>query len=177
MCSECAAKVRNAKKADREWAKEHGFCPRCMKNKLFGDEKICPECLAYMYAVNIKSRQKNYGDNHTYYLKDIARLKEQRICRGCRKKKAAEGHTYCKECLAKKRIRRRRDYQRETENYIPRSERRFYGLCYRCGNPNDTDKGLCSECSEAVVKNFKGIRSTNAYWKADNQLLGGVKHG
>lgn len=177
MCAECAENCRKYKRDSLKWAKEHKFCPRCMKNKLMGEEKICPECLADAAIKNKKSREKNYGTNHNYYVMDIAKLKESGLCRGCRKSKVAEGHTYCTACLIKKRNRRRRDYQRETKNFIPRSERRSYNLCYNCGNPLDTDKGLCQKCSIAKAKNFKGIRGTNAYWKADNHMLGGVSHG
>ena len=177
MCTECAEKVRKYHEDNRKWAKQHNLCPRCLKNRLMGEEKICLECLANAAITNKKSREKNHGSNHNYYIMDIARLKENGLCRGCRKKKAAEGHTYCQSCLAKKRNRRRRDYQNETKNFIPRSERRAYGLCYNCGNPLDSDKGLCEKCSLEKAKNFKGIRSTNAYWKTQNQLLGGVSHG
>jgi len=177
MCAECAEKVRQYKQDNTKWAKEHNFCPRCLKNKLMGDEHICPECLADAAIRNKKSREKNYGSNHNYYIMDISRLKESGLCRGCRKNKVAVGHTYCITCLIKKRNRRRRDYQNETKNFIPRSERRAYGLCYDCGNPLDTDKGLCKKCSLEKAKNFKGIRGTNAYWKRDNQMLGGVSHG
>ena len=178
MCAECAERVRTYQVENRVWAKENGFCPRCLKNKLFGEERICPECLADAAIVNKRSREKHYGSGHDYYVRDIARLKKNGLCRGCRKSKVAEGHTYCPTCLIKKRSRRKRDYQYEIKDLIPRSERNYYNLCYRCGDPlDDIDKRLCSKCSESVVKNFKGIRSTNAYWKADNQLLRGVAYG
>ena len=177
MCAECAEKGKKYQHENRKWAKSHGLCPRCMKNRLMGEERICPECLADAAIRNKKSREKNYGSNHNYYVMDIARLKERGICRGCRKNKVAEGHTYCSGCLAKKRIRRRRDYQRETKDFIPRSERRSFNLCYRCGDILDSNKGLCQKCSVDVAKNFKGIRGTNAYWKRDNQMIEGVSHG
>jgi predicted amidophosphoribosyltransferase len=167
MCSECAEKMKKAQNETRKWAREHGFCPRCLRNRLWGQEKICPECLADAAIANKKSREKYYGGNHEYYIMDITRLKAKGLCRGCRKNKVSTGHTYCEACLEKK----RRRFRKKNEGYISRSERRFYGLCYRCGNPLDTDKGLCSECCDKVAQNFKGIRGTNAYWKADNQQL------
>ena len=170
MCAECAEYGKTYQDENRKWARKKGLCPKCLKNRLFGEEKTCPECLAYMAIVNKKSREKGFKNSHEWYVVDIAKLKKQGLCRSCRTKKVAEGHTYCPTCLSKKRERRRRYYQNETKNFIPRSERRSYGLCYRCGNPLDSDKGLCTACSESVVKNFKGIRGTNAYWKADNQL-------
>lgn len=177
MCDACAEKGRQYQRENREWARERGLCPRCMKNKLFGDEKICVECLADASIINRRNREKRYGSEHEYYIMDITRLKENGICRGCRKQKVVTGHTYCMSCLIKKREKSRRARQNETKNFIPRSERRSFNLCYNCGNPLDTDKGLCQKCSIAKAKNFKGIRSTNAYWKAENQLIGGVRHG
>ena len=178
MCKECAEIVRVYHAETREWLKSIGYCPRCGKNKLFGDEKLCPECLADAAIKNKKSREKHYGSNHNYYVMDIARLKEKGLCRSCRKNKVVEGHTYCATCLAKKRERSRKYRQKKTGNYLHRSEWYSYGLCYHCGKPLDNDeKRLCNDCCEKIAKNFKGIRSTNAYWKADNQLLGGVSHG
>lgn len=175
MCSACAEQSKEYQRENREWAKAHKICPRCMKNRLFGNEKTCPECLADSYIRNQQSVARLYGTQHEQYVLRMKQKKEQGICRSCGKK-AAEGHTYCLECLLKRRG-RWRDYQRERGNFIPRSERRSYGLCYRCGQPLDTDKGLCSKCSESVAKNFKGIRSTNAYWRYDNDLLRRSNHG
>jgi len=143
-----------------------------------GDEKRCPECLAKAYIANIKTRRKHYGSNHDYYVMDIAKLKENGLCRGCRRNKVAEGHTYCMTCLVKKRERDRQDRLKKTGDGLSRSERYSYGLCYRCGEPLDTDKRLCSTCCEATAKNFRGIRGTNAYWQADNKrVFGGAANG
>ena len=160
--------------------KKQGFCPRCGKNKLWGDEKTCPECLADASIINRRSREKHYGSQHNYYVTDITRLKAEGLCRGCRKYKVMEGHTYCIACLVKKRERSKRDRLfKSGSDGIDRSERPSYGMCYTCGQPLDTDKRLCSKCSEQRAKNFKGIRGTNAYWRNDNaQLtLGGVLRG
>ena len=178
MCAECADKVRKYQEESRVWAKERKLCPRCLKNRLMGEERTCPECLAIASIYNKKSREKHYGTSHDYYVMDIARIKAQGLCRSCRKQKVAEGHTYCPTCLIKHRNRKRKDHQYDFNDFIPRSERRGYNLCYRCGNPLDSDKNLCTACCESVVKNFKGIRGNNTYWKQGNQLIfGGVADG
>ena len=180
MCQECADKVSKYKRENREWAKKFNLCPRCLKNRLMGEEKICPECLAYAAEVNGRSRKKHYGSDHNYYVMDIARLKERGICRGCRTKKVAEGHTYCITCLIKKRERSKNERLKQTGFGISRSEYFSYGLCYRCGDKLDNeDKRLCSKCSKNVIKNFKGIRGTNSYWRNSNSqlTLGGVLRG
>lgn len=53
-CSGCLKKNNEREKEFREWCKEYKICPQCKKNKLFGDEHICPECLARkaMYRAN-----------------------------------------------------------------------------------------------------------------------------
>lgn len=177
MCKICNEKAKAYQRETRIWMREKGFCPRCGRNRLWGDEKICPECLANASISNKRSREKHYGSQHNYYVTDITQLKAEGLCRGCRKHKIVEGHTYCIACLAKKRERSRRD--RLFKSGLSRSERYSYGLCYTCGQPLDTDKRLCSKCTEKRIKNFKGIRGTNAYWRNDNaQLtLGGVLRG
>lgn len=176
MCSTCAEKVNAYRTESIEWAREHNVCPKCMKNKLFGDEKTCPECLANQYARNRRSVIKLYETSHNQYVLRMKRKKEQGICRSCNNK-IAEGHTYCSKCLTKKRERSKHDRLIKGHDGIDRSERYYYGLCYRCGEPLDTDKRLCSKCCSNVVKNFKGIRGTNTYWKVSNRLLGGAMNG
>ena len=48
-CSKCLEKERERHKKDREFFVDIGICYMCRKTKLFGDEKICPECLAKGY--------------------------------------------------------------------------------------------------------------------------------
>lgn len=178
MCEVCANKGKKYREETRKWLKKVGYCPRCGRNKLYGEEKTCPECLANAAIANKKYRQKHYGSDHEYYVMDIARLKEKGLCRGCRKNEVAEGHTYCLTCLIKKRKRTRLNHQYDFNDFIPRVERRSYGLCYRCGSPLDTDKNACSKCCKELVKNFKGKRGANSYWRFDNQFLtGGYARG
>ncbi len=87
MCSECAEKSRIDVREKREFMRNMGICPRCCKNKLFGSEKECPECAAMMYERNRKSVERRNACAADYYRKDIARLKSEGLCRGCRKKK------------------------------------------------------------------------------------------
>ena len=106
-----------------------------------------------------------------YHRKDIARLKREGLCRGCRKRKVAEGKTYCPVCLAKKRE-RGRIYRREKDNAIDRSERPNYGLCYTCGEPLDRKGRICARCAE-IMKNNLPDQSDNSAWRNDNKLIFG----
>lgn len=178
MCKECLKIAKKTSKENFDWYKEHGICYRCGKNKLFGDEKTCPECRAKGVEITNKSRIKNYGSMHNYYMQRRERYLAEKRCVRCGKP-AVEGLKYCQPCLDRESEKKRKQRLRgELRSGIARSERYSYGLCYRCGNPLDTEKRLCSACCKSVAKNFKGIRSTNTYWKNDNQVIfGGVANG
>lgn len=42
-CEECREKQTAYSRETREFCKQFKICPECRKNKLAGDEKICPE--------------------------------------------------------------------------------------------------------------------------------------
>ena len=171
-CEECNEKLRKRAKETRQWYKERGYCPRCMKNKLFGDEKNCPECLAKAYEVNRKSKENRKVSNHDIYLKDKERLKELNICIGCRKNQRYEDHVYCENCLIKKREQRVKYIQKKKEGYISRSERPYYGLCYFCGEKIDDGKKICQSCSNRIVKNLPAkTDNSKHYWRGMDQLI------
>lgn len=170
MCVECAEKQKIYQKETRVYFKNIGLCPRCGKNKLFGDEKECPECLAMMYEVNRKSRERRNVTAMEYYRKDIQRLKEQGLCRSCRKRKVAEGHTYCQKCLEKHREQVEK-YRRKMDKIgLTRSERPNYGFCYTCGNQLDRNGRICERCAETMRKNLP-IKSDNQNWRKENKLI------
>lgn len=173
-CQKCADKCAEYRTKSRELFKSLGLCPKCGKNKLFGTEKMCPECLARMYEINRKSKAKAAGSYEQwckdYYKADKARLEEQNLCRACRKRQRAVGHTYCESCLAKKRIESREIRNRTKNNGIPRSERPNYGLCYICGGKLDRDGRICTKCAKKAAKNLPKHRD-NKLWRQDNKLL------
>ena len=174
-CQKCADKHSTYQRESRALFKSLGLCPRCGKNKLFGDEKECPECVAKMYETNVRSKTKKYGNykkfSKEYYKKDIARLTEQNLCRGCRKRQRAVGHTYCEICLAKKRAESREIRNRTKNNGISRSERPNYGLCYTCGGKLDRNGRVCAKCASKMTKNLPK-KGDNKIWREDNRILG-----
>jgi len=172
MCYECAKKAKIYRQETRKFLLGLGLCPRCGKNKLFGDEKECLECRAMMYEINRKSRDRRNITAMDYYRKDIKRLKEQGLCRSCRKRKVAEGHTYCSICLARKLERDREIRKRKEKVGLDRSERPSYGFCYTCGEPLDREGRLCKKCSEIMTANLPWNRD-NKNWRKDNKLIFG----
>lgn len=170
MCAECAEQKKVYQRETREWRRNLGFCSRCGKNRIFGDEKECPECTAMMYEINQRNRERRNITAMDYYRKDIKRLKEQGLCRGCRTRKVAEGHTYCPTCLAKKREKSKERRRKQDKIGLERSERPNYGFCYTCGNPLDRDGRVCKKCAEIMASNLPRERY-NANWRNDNKLV------
>lgn len=170
MCSECAEEQRIYRQETREYLRNLGLCPRCGKNKLFGSERECPECRSTMYEINQRSRERRNVTAMDYYRKDIKRLKEQGLCRSCRKRKVADGHTYCNACLIKHRERSKEYRRKKSIIGLVRSERPNYGFCYTCGDPLDRDGRICKKCAEKMTKNLPKDRD-NADWRNDNKLI------
>ena len=170
MCAECAEKQKIYQRETREYLRNMGLCPRCGKNKLFGDEKECPECTAMMHEINQRSRERRNVTAMDYYRKDIVRLKEQGLCRGCRKRKVVEEHTYCSICLAKHRE-QGKEYRRKKDKIgLERNERPNYGFCYTCGETLDREGRICKKCAETATKNLPK-NSDNAYWRNNNKMI------
>ena len=65
-CTNCLKKSNEYSREVREWCKQNGICPECKKNKLFGDEHICPECLARkaMYRTNNPTSDEKRKENN-----------------------------------------------------------------------------------------------------------------
>lgn len=104
-CEFCAERYKKKRIEDRAWCKEHGYCPVCQKNKLFGAEKICIECKAKHNEFNHKYYQEHKDkmqaqsrkNNRTLYQK----RKEQGLCTKCGSKFLKPGRSKCYLCLAK----------------------------------------------------------------------------
>ena len=147
MCAECAEKERKYENETRAFCRSVGICPVCQKNKLFGDERNCPECRAKNYARNLKQPKTIRRINTTYY-----KRKKLGLCVKCGDKPPEYNKTMCKRCLIKEQN-RAKDY-RAKQAEIPRNERIAYGLCYICGEKLDRYGSLCKKCSDRVTKNF-----------------------
>ena len=170
MCAECAEKQKIYQRETRAYFKNIGLCPRCGKNKLFGDEKECPECCAMMYELNRKSKERRNVTAMDYYRKDIQQLKEKGLCRSCRVRKVAVGHTYCSNCLIKHREQGRKYRRKNDKIGLERTERPNYGFCYTCGNTLDRDGRVCQKCADNMTKNLPNQRD-NLLWRNDNKLI------
>lgn len=135
-CTECCKKVAEESRKTRQFWKDNGFCPRCGKNKLWGEEKSCPECKAKHYASIMKSREKKgkeqYNEEHRKWLKKAYDKKiSEGICYRCGKRKADNGLKSCGICRAKHNEKR----ASRKKNFEYRGDRYKKGLCYFCDEP------------------------------------------
>ena len=150
---------------NRRYYKRIGYCPRCNgKNKLFGDEKSCPECRARETERTLKARDaKRYNKYHAKWSKNTYySRKEKGLCTRCGKYPAKKGQLRCEYCIIKDSATRQiREYQ------LSRFER---GLCRWCDNPVEPGYKVCEfhhqqNIERAVKANAerKGVSNSKQY--------------
>lgn len=172
-CSECLKKANEYNRETKEFCREHHVCTECRQERVYGTDKICPECRAKRdkYRKPLTEEQKiRYGNRFRKQQKSLyQQRKEQGICTRCGKLKSMPGKVKCGKCLAKD-----AEMHRKQRFNIPniKEYRKENHLCYYCGNEIDSTKSqLCSSCLERCRQN--GIKSAggNKYWKNDNRLV------
>lgn len=156
FCSKCKEKDNRNKRANYSFYISIGICPRCHKEKLYGEERACLSCNAERYKRQLNRDKERYNEIHRKSSKKIYDESSAKgICTRCNKRKAEEGKKCCKMCNEK-----RNAYRRAKRGGIPRSERTAYGLCYLCGNKAKEGQGLCERCHNSVTEaNRKQDRS------------------
>lgn len=161
MCEECAKKDNERTKENRKALINIGICPRCGKNKLWGDEKMCLECKEKMYEYNKTHRTKSHK-NYNKIRKDNG------MCIKCGKNAPVPGKTKCALCAQRERT-RAREYRMRKGIEVDRWERPAYGKCYICG-AEITSGRICKRCKDRIVSSLsKGNK--NSLWERDNALI------
>lgn len=170
-CKSCNEKHNKKNTEIRYWHQSNKICPRCAKNTLYGDEKTCPECNAYEYAINMQSRERlgkeHYNKVHREWAKNEHKKRiEKGICTRCGKRKADYGYKTCGICRAKI-----RNYKREKSTAENRQERYSIGLCFFCDNPILDGYKVCKKHYEINMKNLQHPKCKRATEKikADNE--------
>ena len=176
MCSKCREKASRDSMKEYWYYQNAGICPICKKEKLFGDEKACPECRSRRANTMAQNREKNrqkinqiakISHKKAYYSR-----KDAGICTRCGKKIAYNGHSFCMECLVKKKIYNQTvSAKKNGGSLILRNERPSYGKCYFCGADIDSGR-ICGKCKERVTNNLPNDRGGNDVWRRDNKLIG-----
>lgn len=158
-CQKCLEESNKERRETRKWYQENGICPRCRKEKLYGDEKQCPGCAAKAYEIVILTRDfEKFKKQHAEWSKKTHhQMIEQGICTRCRKRKADGGYKTCGICRSRERERKRKKYGKPS-----RSERYLQGLCYFCDNPVKEGYKLCELHYQRNVEMSKSQKAVQA---------------
>ena len=92
-----------------------GRCPYCHgKEKLMGNEKMCPDCKVKRYAQESKRRSsyENRKNDNVLARKRREFRKQQGICTDCGAE-AEEGYSTCQQCRIKRRISANKYYMKK----------------------------------------------------------------
>ena len=98
---------------DREFYQSLGICPSCKKNRIMGDEKLCPECRAYHEEATERYRARIGREAWNAMMRveknaRYARLKASGLCPICGKRKPIVGAVLCRICADKRAATKRR---------------------------------------------------------------------
>lgn len=164
MCNECRIKANEERNKTRKYYQEKGICPRCRKEKLFGDEKQCLTCKTKAYAKIVPNRDReHYNKVHREWSRRTHQeFVEKGICTRCRKRKADHGYKTCGIC-------RNRDAETERLRNFgkpKRSERAEMGLCYFCCEPVKPGHKTCQRCYDRCVENSRKQDRSNHVWRS-----------
>lgn len=164
MCDACRNKMRVNQNETRKWYQQNGICPRCKKEKLYGDEKQCLECNAKSYEKVVKSRDRDhYNETHREWSKRTHHEAISKgICTRCRKRKADHGYKTCGICRAKDAEKKRL----RNVDKITREEKAELGLCYWCMEPVKPGYKTCQRCYDRCVENSRKADRSNHIWRS-----------
>lgn len=111
-CYSCMKKNTEYKRESMDFVRAFKICPRCMKNKLYGDERNCLECRTKNY-INREKQRRDYPEREKLYgqharEKRLARYqqrKQQQLCVTCGKPLREDEYHFssCNLCRGKKR--------------------------------------------------------------------------
>ena len=143
---------------NKHYYKRIGVCPYCHKNRLFGEEKSCPECRAKSTEYSRKRDRISYNKTHAEWSKKTyEERKSKGICTRCGKRKAKPGQLRCEFCIKKAdESRRVRDW------HLSRFER---GLCRWCDNPIEPGYKVCEFHHKMNIE--KSRKRGNVYVKTN----------
>lgn len=172
-CAACSKKNTEYKRLQREQSRALGICPRCNKNKLFGDEKNCPECRAINYIFNLHYQENNRELRNemskTANKKRRERRKAERKCIYCDRdiSNLKDELMSCEYCRAKNRIRQKKYRPSKPKSEYLITIRKQLGVCPQCGEKTYLNYGLCKKHYEIQI-------ATHDYSKSTPRL---IKHG
>lgn len=137
---------------NKRYYKRIGRCPYCLKEKIYGDEKSCPECRAKNAEYSKKRDRVHYNKVHAEWSKKVyEERKSKGLCVRCGKNRAKEGQCRCEACIAKdSKSRSIRTW------HLSRYER---GLCRFCNNPLEPGYKVCKYHHQQCIEKSRSRRS------------------
>lgn len=149
ICKTCLDKSNERSRKDYQFYLDMGTCPICRKEKLFGDEKSCPECKARKTNNNSIRVSKNENEIRKKIAeRDAKRYYERKnngLCVECGKNNDS-GFALCKICRVKRNKERKYTYRTDRKEWIRK------GLCYWCGKQAVKPYKLCQTHLDAIRK-------------------------
>lgn len=155
LCQSCREKKTQYGNETRHFLQSIGLCPRCGKEEIYGDEKMCQFCKIKMTEYNriyIASRRKHTMQVHNDYArKRYAEHSAKGICTRCGKRKADKGFKQCGICREKQKEQRRKKREKDGIGQ-KRKEWIEKGLCFFCGKPVKEGYQTCEEHYQMCVE-------------------------
>lgn len=149
---------------DRAFFASIGLCPRCGKNRLYGDERNCLECAEKQYSYNVKYRQEHPEEVkqsiNRCHRSEYQKRKESGLCVRCGKRESLYNDLRCGICKEKMVLRRQE--RRMRDGKLTRTERLEQGLCYFCGGETVSGLKVCEKhrkiCEENANKSDRAVQ-------------------
>lgn len=168
-CNECLIKERERHRKDRIWYIQNGICPVCRKEKLFGTEKTCPECLVKSWISQQKIDKETKRERERSYYGRRKEIREEYkrngICYDCRKREVEIGKSRCRICLEKNAAIKRKKYTPIREDRVNE------GFCYQCLKEKATNGKLCKGCYEKANFRLENVRKKSNYYESHRKII------
>lgn len=158
-----------------EYFKSLKICVQCMRYSVAPGRVRCEVCLAQNAEASerkIRNESSEQSEErkrkHREYLKRIRKERKERgVCIFCERPLAIGSTVYCIEHKIKN------QRANEKKHDIARTERKYYGKCYLCGEDSVEGKNVCRVCYEKCCSNLPESKgnSNYDYWKRENRAV------
>jgi hypothetical protein len=155
----------------RKLLKKAHLCRECRKQDAFtlAGHTLCAECRARNTELRAKKRKNNPQHEREIAKKRYYERKAKGLCPNCGKRKAEEGKSWCRVCVAKA------NKKRALEAYAKMCEAEHKGLCCKCKKkPRLKEKKLCKDCYDKVVKNARKATEVSKIKRESERVWRGI---
>lgn len=161
-CSKCLEARRKYVNETREFYRKNKICYVCGKNKVFGDEKTCPECRAkeqirrdnYTEEDKDKGYRKYYDKKKEKNKQLIKERIQKGLCTKCGKRASDLGYKTCGICRYKN-----TNYKREKNKDKQYEKEIKDGVCFFCNEPVKEGYKVCEKHYQLNIKNSRSDKA------------------